>query len=280
MKPIKIKLAGYLYILLTIFIGFASINTGNNLLYLITSFLLGIMGMSGFFGKINISNYDVELIVIEEIFANKNFSLKVILKNKKRYFPGFLIFLKTDKFTIFFPYIKKNSSISKVINLKFNTRGEHQIKEFTIYSQFPFGFFERYNYLNKKFLLIVYPEPRYYPINVLFDNNDYKWLKESAKLINKDYKGDLLSLREYSPGDNYKKIHWKATAKTDKIIVKEFSTENENINILEFEKINIPNIEQKISAITYLVLNKKIVLKIKEKILKHRKEILYELALF
>lgn len=43
--------AGFFYILLTIFLGVAAVNTANNLIYLVVSALLGFMGISGFFRR-------------------------------------------------------------------------------------------------------------------------------------------------------------------------------------------------------------------------------------
>jgi len=48
---IKINKAGYIYILLTILVGFSAVNTANNLVYIIASALLSYMLVSGISGE-------------------------------------------------------------------------------------------------------------------------------------------------------------------------------------------------------------------------------------
>ena len=44
---VKITAAGYVYVLITIILGVGAVNTGNNLLYLMSSLLLALMVLSG-----------------------------------------------------------------------------------------------------------------------------------------------------------------------------------------------------------------------------------------
>ena len=41
--------------MLTLLLGFAAVNTGNNLLYLLVSALLGFMAVSGILGRLNLA---------------------------------------------------------------------------------------------------------------------------------------------------------------------------------------------------------------------------------
>jgi len=69
---------------LTIFLGVSAINTGNNLIYLIVAALLSFMGISGFFGKNNLSSVEVDIEFPQEIYARNEFPLKINLTNKKK----------------------------------------------------------------------------------------------------------------------------------------------------------------------------------------------------
>jgi uncharacterized protein (DUF58 family) len=54
-------------------------------------------------------------------------------------------------------------------------------------------------------------------------------------------------------GDPLKYIHWKATAKTGKLKTKELSSLAHRPVIIDFEKVSIANIEERISSIAYAI---------------------------
>ncbi|PLX76004.1 MAG: hypothetical protein C0615_07340, partial [Desulfuromonas sp.] len=65
----KLTRAGTLYIVLTLLLGFAAVNTGNNLLYLLVSALLGFMAVSGLIGRYNLARLRVDFLPPPEIYA-------------------------------------------------------------------------------------------------------------------------------------------------------------------------------------------------------------------
>ncbi len=276
MKSIKITKSGYIFILTTIFIGFAAINTGNNLLYLITSCLLGFMGISGFFGKRNIESLSVKLKYPNDIFANREFSLNIEVKNKKSIFPSWLIKVKVNEDIVIVPYIDKNKSEKKSILMTFEKRGINEINEVYIFSSFPFNFFIRSKKYNLNYKLLVYPEPIKYNI---FQESDSKINSGVEELNKPGYSNDLINIKTYF-NDPVKLIHWKLSSKYDELLVKVLSTHSNKPLLIDFDKIDL-ELEKKLSAITYLVCKKdNVILKIKKKILKSRKEILKNLALY
>ena len=70
--------------MVTLALGIASVNTGNNLLYLITSAFLSFMLLAGVFGKRNVEALDIEVSFPEEIYANKEAFIKIKVINKKK----------------------------------------------------------------------------------------------------------------------------------------------------------------------------------------------------
>lgn len=53
---------------------------------MIVSAMLAFMGVSGFAGKRNISSLDLEIQVLNEIYAKNEGVLKIKLKNNKRFY--------------------------------------------------------------------------------------------------------------------------------------------------------------------------------------------------
>ncbi len=254
---IKITNTGWLYIALTIFLGVAGVNTANNLIYLIVSALLGFMVVSGFFGKRNLSKIDIDAEIPQEIFANKEFPLKISLKNLKGFLPIFLmrVMIMQDGQKLYeslFPFVDKKSYSSGYMDISFKKRGRHIIKEVYICSVFPFNFFVRCRRLGASFDFIVFPEPRK---SALLNILEKERLSKGAIQIDKiGYESEVLSMRKYIMGDPFKYINWKATAKTGALKTKELSSLAYQPIVIDFEKIDIKNIEEKISSITYMIL--------------------------
>ncbi|MDA8215575.1 MAG: hypothetical protein M0Z64_09925, partial [Nitrospiraceae bacterium] len=96
------------------------------------------MGISGFFGKRNLSKIDIELEYPQEIYANKEFPLKINLKNKRGFLPVFLMKVRIDQYEPLFPFIDKKSGSVKYMNISFKERGRYKIESVHICSVFPF----------------------------------------------------------------------------------------------------------------------------------------------
>ncbi len=212
--------------------GVAAVNTANNLLYLMTSGLLSLMALSGIFASRNLKKLDLKIIPPAEVFAKLPASFEVEIENKK-IFPSFLLKVKDAVFLV----VNKNS-VQKIETV-FQKRGKDffEIKE--IESPFPFSFFWRAIPVNKKIEVIVFPEP--VPIS------------ERGSGQVKGDSNDIIGIREYQVGDPLKKVHWKLSAKEDKLLIKETSSDLIEPQIIDVDKLP-GKLEQKLSEATFLII--------------------------
>jgi len=267
----------------------SAINTGNNLIYLIVAALLSFMGISGFFGKNNLSGIDIEINFPPEIYAKGEFPLKITLINKKRILPVFLLKVNINGKEAFFPFLDPKSSETRYLQVFFPKRGRYVIKDVYIYSVFPFNFFTRYRSINKTFEFIVFPALKECSLISLYEKN--RRLKGDRSSDNVGYDTDIVSIREYVYGDPLKYINWKATAKTGKLKTKELSSLMYRPIFIDFNEILIRDTEEKISSIAYTIVkliksNMPVGIRIKDRVFlpdvsqTHRVNILKELALY
>ncbi|MGB9822104.1 MAG: DUF58 domain-containing protein [Thermodesulfovibrio sp.] len=223
-------------------------NTGNNLLFLIVSFLLSIMALSGIVSFFNQKNIELSILLPKDIFALRPASFRIRAKNK--YFFGlFLLRIKVFNEEAVISYLKGEKIF--IVNLTFPERGKHTINEIIISSYFPFYFFRRTRALPVNLEFTVFPYPLKCDISFLIAEGKAKIDSTISK--GKSYEGEVTGVRAYSHGDPLKYIHWKATAKTSSLKTKEFSPPAGNpvvVNLSDFSG----NLEEKISKTTYALI--------------------------
>lgn len=207
------------------------------------------MGISGFFGKNNLSGITVEVEFPPEIYANSGFPLKVTLENKRRLLPVFLMKLQVGELTFFFPFVDQKGKSTKYVTTIFPKRGAYRIENIYISSVFPFNFFTRYRVLQNVFSFIVFPELRKCDLLNLYEQERRTKGEEVTDRIG--YESDMISIREYVHGDPLKYINWKATAKTGKLKTKELSSLASQPIVIDFDKVAIRDVEEKVSCVAY-----------------------------
>jgi uncharacterized protein (DUF58 family) len=210
------------------------------------------MGISGFFGKSNLSRIAVEAEFPPEIYANTAFPLKVTLKNHRRFLPVFLMKVRIGELTIFFPFVDQKSDSTQYVTTLFSKRGALRVENIYVSSVFPFNFFTRYRILQNVFSFIVFPELRKCGLLSMYEQK--RRLKGEEITDKIGYESDMISIREYVHGDPLKYINWKATAKTGRLKTKELSSPAHQPIVIDFDRVAIRETEEKLSCIAYSLL--------------------------
>lgn len=214
---------GLVFILLSLAIGAAAVNTGNNILYLIFSLMLGLIIVSGIFSRRILAGLSAHIEFPAYIFSEVNVPSYVTVVNKKTHFPsiGVRFVLKSPALPPvgrYFFYIPPADKVSGFMPVIFPHRGIHVLKEMELRTRFPFSFLIKVRRLSLDQTIRVYPKIYRIADEILARFTD-------GVLHESPYRGDsaqLLHLRDYNPLDSSKRIHWKASAKTEKFFVKEF----------------------------------------------------------
>ncbi len=81
---------GIVYLLLTLLIGVAALNTGNNLLFIVVAAMLAAVLVSGIVSALMISGLETELHLPHHVFAGQSYAGAVLLHNR-RWLPAFSI---------------------------------------------------------------------------------------------------------------------------------------------------------------------------------------------
>jgi uncharacterized protein (DUF58 family) len=83
--------AGLIYILITVVIGIAAINTGNNLLYIIVAALLSAILVSGIASAQVLRSLALDVHLPEHVFASRPMLARLLLRNQSSWLPSFSV---------------------------------------------------------------------------------------------------------------------------------------------------------------------------------------------
>jgi len=230
----KITREGWIYIGGIIVVALAALNTGNNLLFLILASLIAIILMSGILSSITLSGIAMRLELPEHIFAGQTVRAQVDLENEKVTLPSFSLRVEavTTKKSpaaalietpVYFPYVPKRQHLRQSVPLTFVHRGAYRQDMFRIVTRFPFGFLQKARRVELRTEALVYPsvEPSRDFLEIL------PALQGALESLSKGGGHDLYALRGYVPTDSARYVHWKASARTGTLMVREFTREDD-----------------------------------------------------
>ena len=240
--PFEPTSGGGVFLVIIIVVGFAAWNTGNNLLFLVFSLLCSTMFVGWIVARASLRDLTVSARFPDHIFAAEPAPVIVTLRNTKRVLPSFSILVEargpsTDqvdnasrrrryakRLLAYFSYVPHNAAAEQKVEQLFPARGHVLIDGFELSTRFPFGFFRRRRRLRARDVdILVYPKPE-----VISDK--LHLLPMYAGRIPSLRRGaghDLFSMRDYQPQDDLRHIDWKATARSRRLTVREFTSEDE-----------------------------------------------------
>jgi uncharacterized protein (DUF58 family) len=230
----RITFEGWIYLLGIILVALTALNTGNNLLFLILASLVAMVLISGILSSIALSGISMRLELPEHLFAGQPVRAIVELENEKLTLPSFSLRVEaaTGKDApraamlptpVYFPYLPRQERAQQVVPMMFPRRGVYRQEAFRITTRFPFGFLQKSRRLDLRTEALVYPsvEPSPEYLEVL------PGIEGALESLHKGHGQDLYALREYVPTDSARHVHWKASARSGALMVREFALEEE-----------------------------------------------------
>lgn len=237
--PFEPTSGGGVFLVIILVVGFAAWNTGNNLLFLVFSLLVSTLFVGWIAARASLRDLTVSARYPDHIFAAEPAPVIVTLRNTKRVLPSFSILVEArgpesdvdgkrkryaKRVLAYFSYVPHHAAAEQRVEQLFAQRGHVLIDGFELSTRFPFGFFRRRRRLRARDVdIIVYPKPE-----VISD--ELHLLPMYAGRMPSLRRGaghDLFSMRDYHPQDDLRHIDWKATARSRRLTVREFTSEDE-----------------------------------------------------
>lgn len=225
-------------------------NTGNNLLYLLVSALLGFMSVSGVLGKWNLARVEVRYLPPAEIYDGLPTLMGIELVNRRRWLPIFLMEVVVAGRSVFFPLVEPRRSRQKSLEVTLSGRGDRALPGVAVRSRFPVNFFIRAQGQVSTEKVTVFPAPQACPEFRQFDPGGGRGAQESQQ---KGFEGDINRISNYQGGEPFKSIHWKLSARHDRLKVKELSAASRKPVVLNLAELPGSSLEQRLRHACYLV---------------------------
>lgn len=229
-RSIRLTPEGTRFLLFTIGIGVAAINTGNNLFYLLLAMMLSLVVVSGLLSEQCLRRLDFHRHVPDLIMANDPTTVTLSLTNRNTHFPSFSLRLfdvadgqDIDR-GLFVRHLPPQRSMLLSYPLLATTRGWIRLNGIRAETLFPFGLFlKRALYPGEANILVG---PPIKPLSLRFVD-ELVSEGQGLTLPRRGHGTQLYNLRLYQPGDDSRSIHWMTTARSSQLIVRETEAEDQ-----------------------------------------------------
>ncbi|MGJ8639053.1 MAG: DUF58 domain-containing protein [Opitutaceae bacterium] len=228
----KLTLIGWMLIIVAMGIGSAAYNTASNILFMTLSLLLSSLVLSGILSLVNFRKLKWDLCAPHHLQVGEVGVAEIDVSNEKSIFPTMSICFSVGSSAVDTEerlYLQHALSPGANAQLEWTfvpkQRGVCSVYLSGVTSIFPFGFLEKVMGHEVKESVLVWPEP----IDFTFmpTSGGQRFLSGRSKRT-AGLGSDLLNLRPYIPGDSPRLIHWKATARTKKLTVRQLAQEGES----------------------------------------------------
>jgi len=224
-RKLKVTREGKYFIGITFGVGFAAINTGNNLLYLLLGMLLSMIVVSGVLSELSLRELTVVRRLPPRAQVARPHLVEIEVFNHKRRIPSYAIEVEdlragqpADK-RCFFLKISPRSAQVAAYRRTPARRGRDRHVGFRVATRFPFGLFEKSRELNAEGDLIIYPavDAVVLPTNLPGDRVG------GNSALGRGSGDEILSLRLMREGDDPRDIYWRKSV--EQMIVRERARE-------------------------------------------------------
>lgn len=226
-RKLKFTREGKYYLGITLGVGFAAINTGNNLLYLLLGMLLSLIVVSGVMSDLSLRHLTVTRRLPTRAQVGRGHLVEIEVYNHKKRIPSYAIEVEdlragqpADK-RCFFLKISPSSAQVAAYRRTPARRGRDRHTGFRIATRFPFGLFEKSREVEAEGDLIIYPAVD--PVRLPAEDAGRR--EGGSSLSGRGGGDETFGLRPMREGDDPRDIYWKKSTLRDQLVLRERARE-------------------------------------------------------
>lgn len=225
-RRLKFTREGKVFVFVTFALGFAAVNTGTNLMYLVFGFMLSLIVLSGVLSEHALKRLHIVRRLPTRAFAGEPTLIELAVTNEKERLVSYSVEVadqaegEPNQRRCYFLKVAAGAEQSASYRRVVARRGIVRFSGFRVSTRFPFALFEKWRELDSEGELIVYPAP------LVHSFAEGAAEEEGDQASTTRGRGtETRELREYRVGDEQRAIHWRRTAAVGKPVVREFERE-------------------------------------------------------
>jgi uncharacterized protein (DUF58 family) len=224
--------AGWLFFAITMGVGFAAFNTGNNLMYLVLSLMLGFLVLSGVLSESSLRGIRVRRRLPREIYASCENTVVLEITNEQQRVSAFAVVVVDRRGAAhsgdgeasrgFALRIAAGETVRRPYRFQPERRGYIQFDEFQVFTRFPFGLFSKSLTIPARETALVFPE-----LEAIGMPQNFGGPRDAGERVSapSGSGADAIGLRDYATGDSLRRIHWRASMRRRLLLVREVESE-------------------------------------------------------
>ena len=219
---------GTTYLVFTIVIAIAALNTGNNALYIGVALMLGCLLLSGIASKGGLKHLEIVVESIDDVWAMQPARGVLRVRNRSRIWNVRDVVITAPELAepVLIPVIERRSELQTIATFLFRRRGLVQLTSFDSYTRYPFGFFLKKRRLRLHGEVVVFPRIS----GVEASREKFRPLIGDQSTANRPGAGtEVHSFREYVRGDSLRHVAWKKSASLGRWIMKQTDLESARV---------------------------------------------------
>ena len=224
-RRFRLTREGKWFIGATLVLGFAAVNGGINLLFLIFGMLLCLLLANGVLSEASLRHLVVTRRLPATMHAGTPFLVGIAVRNIKKRVPTFslevedLVAGKPVDRRCFYLKVPAGREQETAYRRTLPRRGIHHLSGLRLSTRFPFGLLRRSMDMEAPAQLLVYPS--LVPVTDALLRSGLAELDERSSTAHAR-RGEFESLREFRPGDDPRDIHWPTTARRGQSFVRQY----------------------------------------------------------
>ena len=226
-RSLRATRAGWCFIAIIFGVGFAALNTGNNLLYMVLALMLAFLVLSGLLSESSLRGIQIDRSLPRELFAGTRNRVVLKIHNTLRKNPSFAITIQDQARIdqrieavgrVFVLRIGPKSSVECSYSFEPPARGELQFSGFRISTRFPFALFVKSRQLDLPQECVVYPQISPVSLCTGTASDSAEHQVEASRSRNGD---EISGVRDFVSGDSRRRIHWRSSLRAGRLLVGE-----------------------------------------------------------
>jgi uncharacterized protein (DUF58 family) len=226
-RRLKFTREGKFFVGITLGVGFAAINTANNLLYLLLGMLLALIVVSGIMSELSLRDLTVVRRLPLRAQVGRAHLVEIEVYNHKLYVPSYAIEVEDLRFgqpadkRCFFLKISPHSAQVAAYRRTPIHRGRDAHVGFRIATRFPFGLFEKSREVLADGELIIYPAVDPVQLSPAPAGRS----PGTDAVGGRGHGEEFFGLKLMRAGEDPRDVHWRKTASTGQMVMRERARE-------------------------------------------------------